>query len=199
MKTKKIIKAKSKAPLITVDSPNISDELLNKIKEIKFVPKFETSDGALNPKGDQAAFDRYVGLCKSTGAVSTDLQNHFIRQLYALKGGSSDSHLNAALAFLHSMKPTDEMETMLAAQMFVAHDMTMNTAANVNRCEDMEMNDRYVNRFAKLTNVFRDNLEALNKHRGKGQQKVTVEHVHVHSGGQAIVGTVEGGGVHGKK
>jgi hypothetical protein len=34
-------------------------------------------------------------------------------------------------------------------------------------------------------------LEALNRHRGKGQQKMTVEHVHVHSGGQAIVGTVE--------
>jgi hypothetical protein len=31
----------------------------------------------------------------------------------------------------------------------------------------------------------------LNHHRGKGQQKVTVEHVHVHSGGQAIVGPVE--------
>src|SRR5262249_24436488 len=28
--------------------------------------------------------------------------------------------------------------------------------------------------------------------RGKGQQKVTVEHVQVHSGGQAIVGMVEG-------
>ena len=26
-------------------------------------------------------------------------------------------------------------------------------------------------------------LDALNRHRGKGQQKVTVEHVHVHQGG----------------
>jgi hypothetical protein len=34
-------------------------------------------------------------------------------------------------------------------------------------------------------------LEALNRHRGKGQQKVTVEHVHVNAGGQAVVGTVE--------
>jgi hypothetical protein len=33
-------------------------------------------------------------------------------------------------------------------------------------------------------------LESLNRHRGKGQQKVTVEHVHVHSGGQAVVGMV---------
>src|SRR5215470_17224900 len=39
-------------------------------------------------------------------------------------------------------------------------------------------------------------LEALNRHRGKGQQKVTVEHVTVNAGGQAIVGSVQapGGG-----
>src|SRR5262245_41811074 len=34
-------------------------------------------------------------------------------------------------------------------------------------------------------------LEALNRHRGKGQRKVTVEHVDVHAGEQAIVGNVE--------
>jgi hypothetical protein len=37
-------------------------------------------------------------------------------------------------------------------------------------------------------------LEALNHRRGKGQQKVTVEDVRVHSEGQAIVGNVEAGG-----
>jgi hypothetical protein len=37
-------------------------------------------------------------------------------------------------------------------------------------------------------------LDALNRHRGKGQQKITVEHVHVHSGGQAVVGVVEAPG-----
>ena len=43
----------------------------------------------------------------------------------------------------------------------------------------------------KLSRTYTTLLEALNRHRGKGQQKVTVEHVHVHSGGQAIVGAVE--------
>ena len=33
-------------------------------------------------------------------------------------------------------------------------------------------------------------METLDKHRGKGQQKVTVEHVHVEAGGQAVVGNV---------
>ncbi len=53
-----------------------------------------------------------------------------------------------------------------------------------------------LNQANKLSRSFTTLLDALNKHRGKGQQKVTVEHVHVHQGGQAIVGAVEapGGG-----
>jgi hypothetical protein len=43
----------------------------------------------------------------------------------------------------------------------------------------------------KLSRTYSTLLEALNRHRGKGQQKVTVEHVHLHSGGQAVVGVVE--------
>jgi hypothetical protein len=41
--------------------------------------------------------------------------------------------------------------------------------------------------------LYAQQMAALDKHRGRGQQKVTVEHVHVHSGGQAIVGNVERG------
>ncbi len=53
-----------------------------------------------------------------------------------------------------------------------------------------------LNQANKLSRTYATLLEALNRHRGKGQQKVTVEHVHVHEGGQAIVGNVEtpGGG-----
>jgi hypothetical protein len=43
----------------------------------------------------------------------------------------------------------------------------------------------------KLSRTYATLLESLNRHRGKGAQKVTVEHVHVHEGGQAIVGNVE--------
>ena len=48
-----------------------------------------------------------------------------------------------------------------------------------------------LNQANKLSRTYATLLEALNRHRGKGQQKVTVEHVHVHAGGQAVVGTVE--------
>ena len=46
-------------------------------------------------------------------------------------------------------------------------------------------------RIARPVRVLPTQIETLNRHRGKGQQKVTVEHVHVHQGGQAIVGNVE--------
>jgi len=47
----------------------------------------------------------------------------------------------------------------------------------------------------KLSRTYSALVETLNRHRGKGQQKMTVEHVHVYEGGQAIVGNVETRGV----
>jgi hypothetical protein len=47
---------------------------------------------------------------------------------------------------------------------------------------------------AKLTKANATQVEALKKYRSKGEQKVVVEHVHVHAGGQAIVGQVTPGG-----
>ena len=38
--------------------------------------------------------------------------------------------------------------------------------------------------------LYAKQLDTLNKHRGKGQQKVTVEYVNVAAGGQAIVGNI---------
>jgi hypothetical protein len=48
----------------------------------------------------------------------------------------------------------------------------------------------FVNRATKLLRIFTDLTEALSRYRGKFEQKMTVEHVHVYQGGQAIVGQV---------
>ena len=52
--------------------------------------------------------------------------------------------------------------------------------------------------FNKLTRTFAAQMSALKEYRSKGEQKMTVEHVRVAEGGQAIVGNVnatpEGGG-----
>ena len=51
-----------------------------------------------------------------------------------------------------------------------------------------------VNEATKMLRTFTTQMEALKKYRTGGQQKVTVEHVHVNEGGRAIVGTVNQGG-----
>ena len=51
--------------------------------------------------------------------------------------------------------------------------------------------DVYVSRTTKLLRTFASLTEALNRYRGKGEQRMTVEHVHVYPGGQAIVGQVK--------
>src|SRR5277367_2055600 len=44
--------------------------------------------------------------------------------------------------------------------------------------------------FNKLTRTFAAQMSALKEYRSKGEQKMTVQHVHVAEGGQAIVGNV---------
>jgi hypothetical protein len=50
-----------------------------------------------------------------------------------------------------------------------------------------------INRAVKLTRTFTTQMEALTRYRAKGQQKITVQHVSVADGGQAVVGDVHTG------
>jgi hypothetical protein len=109
--------------------------------------------------------------------------------------------INAALAVIHGIQPRDEIEAMLALQMVGIYKASLRCLRVANR-EDATFEGRDVNlkHATKLTRTYTAQMEALNKYRGKGQQKMTVEHVHVHEGGQAIVGNVtRGGGGGGKK
>jgi len=86
---------------------------------------------------------------------------------------------------------------MLAAQLIASHNAAMECYRRaMSGNQTFEGSREYLNQANKLSRTFATLLEALNRHRGKGQQKVTVEHVHVHAGAQAVVGLVEnpGGG-----
>jgi hypothetical protein len=102
---------------------------------------------------------------------------------------------HATVQALICIKPKDEFEGMLAAQLLACHNASMECYRRAMiREQTFEGRRENLNQANKLSRTYAALLEALNHHRGKGQQKVTVEHVHVHSGGQAIVGNVEAGG-----
>jgi hypothetical protein len=108
-----------------------------------------------------------------------------------------DVKYEAAFAGLIGIAPKDELEGMMAAQLIAAHSAAMECYRRAMLGEQtFEGRRENLSQAIKLSRTYAVLLDALNRHRGKGQQKVTVEHVHVYSGGQAVVGTVEtpGGG-----
>ena len=97
----------------------------------------------------------------------------------------------ATVAALLGIAPRDETEGMLAAQLVACHNAAMECYRRAMIGEQtLEGRQENLNQANKLSRTYATLLEALDRHRGKGQQKVTVEHVHVYQGGQAVVGVV---------
>ncbi len=138
-----------------------------------------------------AFFEETYGTANADFAI---FQNNLMANVLQEKGTVSEGDINAALAIMFGISPKDEIESMLATQMVAIHVSTMKAASRLNKAELIPQHDSALNAMNKLARTFTTQMEALNKYRGKGQQKMTVEHVHVHEGGQAIVGSVEGGG-----
>ena len=81
---------------------------------------------------------------------------------------------------------------MLATQMIAANDAALMFLSRATiESQHSGAIDANVHRATRLMRLFGEQLEAMQKLKGKsGRQSVTVEHVHVHDGGQAIVGAV---------
>jgi hypothetical protein len=101
---------------------------------------------------------------------------------------------NIGIAILNELKPRDVMEAMLITQMIGVNNIAMETlplAMRANQtCEGKEINIRQA---TKLIRTFTQQMATLKNYRQKGQDKVTVEHVTVNDGGQAIVGSITQG------
>lgn len=170
---------------------------LQKRRSIK-PPKFSTEageDNLLIHAGNQSEILHSAALSEALGIVDRDLQDLFLNQLIPTCPNYTKNvaaAANKALAILHDLSPQNALEGMLAMQMSAVHNMAMEmTARAMIDNQTVDGVDRNVNRVTKLMRTFTAQIDTLEKLRGQRQQKVTVEHVHVHQGGQAIVGNVE--------
>jgi hypothetical protein len=165
---------------------------------------------AKNPVGDNekatpVVADDWQETLKRIGGSQSDDWNHVLgdQALQSLWIKQSDKEVrqrqyNAAIAGLIGIGPKDEIESMIGAQLIATHNAAMECYRRAMMPEQtFEGRRENLSQATKLSRTCTILVEALNRHRGKGgQQKVTVEHVHVHAGGQAVVGMVEtpGGG-----
>jgi hypothetical protein len=160
---------------------------------------------AMDPVGDNekaaaVVADDWKETLKRVGGSQSDDWNHVLgnQAIQSLWTNQSDNEgrekqFNAAIAGLIGIAPQDEIEGMIAAQLIAAHSATMECYRRAMIGEQtLEGRRDNLSQANKLSRTYAVLLDALNRHRGKGgQQKVTVEHVHVHAGGQAVVGVVE--------
>lgn len=106
-----------------------------------------------------------------------------------------DAQIRATVATLAAIDPADVIEGQLAAQLIACNAAAAECYRRAMLGEQtFEGRRENLNQANRLSRTYAALVEALNRHRGKGQQKVTVEHVHVHAGGQAVVGSVTAGG-----
>ncbi len=98
--------------------------------------------------------------------------------------------LNFCLSVIADLEPRDQVEAMLAAQIAAVHTATMTFAKRLNHVDNIQQQDSAEKAFNKLTRSFTSQMEALRKYRNGGEPKVTVQHVNVNEGGQAVVGNI---------
>jgi len=134
------------------------------------------------------------------GTTSYDFADGLLTQLAraSSKGSKADENgINFMLAAIAGIEPKDEIEAMLAAQMAAVHMATMTLAHRLNHVDNIAQQDSAARAFNTLARTFAAQMEGLKRYRTGGEQKVTVQHVTVNEGGQAVVGNVSpvpGGG-----
>ena len=166
---------------------------------------------ALKPKPAVITLDETeTDMLRPIGGSQRDRFNNALIRAMSQTGwfpsGQSDEDRNrqlfVAVTGLRAFKAADEIEAMIAAQAMAAHHVSMECSRRAMLHEQpFEAAQGFRKAAANASRTFVELLSALDRKRGKGgQQVVRVEHVHVHPGGKAIVGSVTqgpgaGGGV----
>jgi 3-phosphoglycerate kinase len=105
--------------------------------------------------------------------------------------GISETAVNAALAMIEAAAPKDEIEGALAIQMACTHSAAMVVLSSLGAGGG---NDRRVTALGsaagRLLKAYAMQVEVFRRLRHGTGQYVRVEHVHIHEGGQAVIGNV---------
>jgi hypothetical protein len=152
-------------------------------------------------QGHKIALASEDALAKIFGTPDTDQANALLSHcLKVLKhdeagdAGAANDERHFLLSIVRDMAPRDPIERMLAVQMAATHVATIRSARWLANTENIPQVQAHYVGFNKLARTFAAQVEALRKHRTGGTQTVTVQHVTVSDGGQAIVGNVQQGG-----
>jgi hypothetical protein len=144
--------------------------------------------------------DATTEICPATGTQSIEVGQRMIAQLAASQIYPQIQEMGTSIITtvesMKEMRPQNATEGMLAVQMIATNDAAlMFLNRSTQEGQNNEIVDANVLRATRLMRVFVQQAEVMQKLKGKaGPQPVSVDQVHVHQGGQAIVGSVNTAG-----
>ncbi len=159
--------------------------------------KFYQSD---NPNGGMGVVinsgEYEEKLKEIVGVKDSELANKILQ--FGVEGilvnfNNPENEFNYIIQSIFDAQPKDAIEARLAAQASVLYQHGMRQLGKMGRCEHMAQTDMYTNRVMKLFRLHNETIEALDRHRRGGEQKVTVTHAVLAN--NAIVNNFSGGGV----
>jgi hypothetical protein len=115
-------------------------------------------------------------------------------------GNNANSAFNKSITLIAASDPKNQSELMLATQLAMTH-ITLGKSAQLldQNYSEVETINSLGNLYTKLSRLSIDQINTLERMKGKGQQKIIVEKVNIEAGGQAAIGVYEGVGTNAKK
>jgi hypothetical protein len=197
---------KNGVPSHTATARRISDQT-RKAAKSGYPPKVDPEgDGILcvnfDAKSPDEGLDNLIAAMQAFGTSDLDMLFALAKQMVGFCPPHVEERVgwqNGALAMLHGIAPTNELEAMLAVQMVACHTMAMETTRRAMiKDQTFEGVHENISRANRLMKTFVALAEALAKLRGESKT-VTIKHVNVNAGGKAVIGDVHHGRSDGKK
>ena len=159
-----------------------------------------------NPENFSEPNSQLIKLIEQTGIrgivpdVVKAIMSPLINLIANRDGDDAGSALNKSITLITASDPKNQLELMLATQLAMTH-ITLGKSARLldQNYKDVQTINSLGNLYTKLSRLGIDQINTLERMKGKGQQKIIVEKVNIESGGQAAIGVYEGVGANAKK
>ena len=133
----------------------------------------------------------HLKFVKLFGSTNSDIAAYLINKMPAIFANNiNHEYINFITGFLEELKITNPMQALIVMQMLGTYTKFCHCIGKANLpTQNYEAETENINRATKLSRLFLNQVEALQKLQNKAGQKITVEHVNVNDGGKAIIGS----------
>ena len=159
-----------------------------------------------NPEVSPKPNSQLVKLIEQTGIrgivpdVVKTIMSPLINLIAHRDSDDAGSAFNKSITPIAASDPKNQLELMLATQLAMTHITLGKSAQPLDRnYSQAKSTNSFGNLYTKLSRLGIDQINTLERMKGRGQQKIIVEKVNIEAGGQAAIGVYEGVGVNAKK